>query len=404
MKVRITKDFLKKIQPKSKPYEIRDADLKGFILRVQPSGVMTYIAQYARGKRITVGQAKILKLDEAREKAREYLASAVLGEDPMEERKAAKAFTFEAFINERYSPWISSHQKHPGETLRRLKLFYPILGNKKLPEIDAWAIERFRSQRLKEVKAITVNHDIDVLRAALNRAIDWNLLDAHPMRTVKRSKVDSDAPVRYLSEDEDKRLREALDAREARRRQDRERFNQWRRARGYKEFPQFSDDTFTDHLKPMVLLDINTGLRRGELFNLQWPDINWVNRMLTVVGATAKSGKTRHIPLNDEAFTVLHKWHEQRNSKSELVFPSHDGGRMDNISTSWERLMKNAKIENFRFHDLRHDFASKLVMAGVDLNTVRELLGHSDIKMTLRYAHLAPTKLAAAVAKLGVTE
>lgn len=74
---------------------------------------------------------------------------------------------------------------------------------------------------------------------------------------------------------------------------------------------------------------------------------------------------------------------------------------MTNINKSWEGLMESASLEGFRFHDLRHDFASKLVMAGVDLNTVRELLGHADIAMTLRYSHLAPAKLAAAVAMLG---
>jgi integrase len=89
---------------------------------------------------------------------------------------------------------------------------------------------------------------------------------------------------------------------------------------------------------------------------------------------------------------VLRQWKQQ-----------HPEGRLfavKKLDTAWENLIERAGIEDFRFHDCRHDFASRLVMAGVDLNTVRELLGHGDIKMTLRYAHLAPEHKAAAVAVL----
>jgi integrase len=107
-----------------------------------------------------------------------------------------------------------------------------------------------------------------------------------------------------------------------------------------------------------------------------------------VEGRTAKSGKTRHVPLNAEALGMLRKWRENSTDEG-LVFPGKDSKRLDNVQTAWENLLKEVSIKGFRFHDLRHTFASKLVMAGVDLNTVRELLGHEDIKMTLRYAHLA---------------
>ncbi len=159
-------------------------------------------------------------------------------------------------------------------------------------------------------------------------------------------------------------------------------------------------DGYTDHLAPLVLLAINTGLRRGELLGLTWEAVNLDAQLLTVAAGTAKSRKARHIPLNAEALAVLKAWKKQGKGAG-LVFPAPEGGQMGHINTSWERLVAAAELVDFRFHDLRHDFASKLVMAGVDLNTVRELLGHADLKMTLRYAHLAPARLAAAVEKLG---
>lgn len=399
MQAVISKTLLSKLKPDAKPFEVRDSRLPGFILRVQPSGSMSYYAEFARGRRMAIGKASVIKPDKARDRAKELLSGFALGNDPMEAKRAGKQFTLKTYIAEVYRPYAESHMKGPMKILHQISRCYPDLGDTKLADVSPFIFEKHRTKRLKDgLTGATTNRTLASLKASLNKAVEWGILKKNPLQSVKKQREDNNAVIRYLSPEENKRLREALEKREARRRQERERFNVWRRDRGYKEWPQFAN--FTDHLKPMVLLALNTGMRRGELFDLKWADVNFVGRSLTVSGITAKSGKTRHIPLNNEAIDVLSGWYAQRKD-SELVFPSNDGGRMDNISTSWAKLMKDAKIENFRFHDLRHDFASQLVMAGVDLNTVRELLGHSDIKMTLRYAHLAPEIKAAAVAKLG---
>jgi integrase len=149
----------------------------------------------------------------------------------------------------------------------------------------------------------------------------------------------------------------------------------------------------------MVLLSLNTGLRRGELFSLCWGDVYWHTKTLTVRGETAKSRQTRHLPLNAEALQVLTAWRQQTSGK-ELIFPGKDGRRLDNVRKAWAGALTTAGIVGFRWHDLRHTFASKLVMAGVPLNTVRELLGHTTPAMTLRYAHLAPDHKQQAVEQL----
>ena len=203
-----------------------------------------------------------------------------------------------------------------------------------------------------------------------------------------------------MDKEEEKRLRQALTERDDKIKAQRISANKFRQERSYKLLPDLSTNTFADYLKPIVLLATNTGMRRGEVLSLAWQNVDLTNKTLTVISESAKSGKTRHIPLNNEAYETLKSWKADSDS-SGFVFKGQDGKQLLEIRKSWATVLDMAKIEDFRFHDLRHHFASKLVMASVDLNTVRELLGHSDLTMTLRYAHLAPEHKAAAVNLIG---
>jgi len=396
MKAKISNRLVSELKARKKPFEVRDTQLNGFILRVQPSGSMSYYAEYGRGKRISIGRTDALTVAQARDEARKRLAGAALGQDPMDERKTEKAYDLGTFLTKEYERHMVTTWKTGKCQVDRIRSSFQHLFNKKLPEITPWAITKYRSRRLKagkqRVTARTVNRDVAALKAALNRAVEWKLIKENPLATVKAIKEDNKQRVRYLSEPEEKRLRKALDDREEKLTNARERGNAWRRERGYPEFP-----ALRDRLKPMVLLSVNTGIRQGELFNLQRADIDLDRKVLTIEGAGAKTSLTRHVPLNTQGAQILENW---KTGSEGYVFPSDSGGRLDNVRKSWATVLKAAKITDFRWHDLRHTFASNLVMAEVDLNTVRELLGHADINMTLRYAHLAPEHKAAAVERL----
>lgn len=409
MRIKLTRTSVRALEPKETRYEVADTDTPSFRVRVTPNGVKTFALRYrnpqGQTRLYTIGKFGTLTPEQAREHAQQKLAEIRLGNDPATDRKAARKeaerqryLTLEGFLTHKYGPWIEANQKDGAGTLARIKARFEPFMQRLLPELNSWLIESWRKDRLKQGRAVsTVNRDINALKAALSRAVEWNLIDTHPLTGVKPGKVDSAGVVRYLSADEEARLRQALIDRDEGIRAARVRGNAWRTERDYELMPETG--AYGDHLTPMVLVSINTGIRRGELFNLEWRDVDLDRANLTVRGTGAKSGKTRHIPLNAEALTVLKTW-QQQTGKTGLVFKNEGGERFDNIKKAWTALLADAEITTFRWHDLRHHFASKLVMAGVDLNTVRELLGHSDLTMTLRYAHLAPEHKAAAVERL----
>lgn len=390
-----------RLAPAEKPYEVRDTRLKGFLLRVQPSGIKTYYVEYARGKRVRIGRADAIKPAAARERAKQVIAEAYQGKDPAAERRATRAYTYGRFLDERYAPWAEVNIRTHQATVKRLRRTFACFRDTKLGEITPWAVEKWRLARFKMgAKATTVNRDLDDLKSSLSKAVHWGHLEANPLAAVKRSKVDMNQTARFLSQDEEHALRTAIDDREARIRNERANANHWRRQRRYPLLPDLNASAFADHIKPMVLLSLNTGMRQGELFQLEWPAVDFERALITVVGAKVKSGQTRHIPLNTEAKTVLRGWSDMQKDLAGLVFPGKTGQKFNNVRRAWTGVLAEAGIERFRWHDLRHSFASNLVMASVDLNTVRELLGHADLQMTLRYDHLAPDHKADAVRKL----
>jgi len=407
--LKISKSVLDKLDRAPKLYRVWDTEITGFHVRVAPTGLITFALRYHNNDRrldFNIGRYGLITLTEARQRATRERARALTDNvDLLAEKRREKEAEIErikaekrgdisslgGFYTKKYLPWVESTFRKKGmyDLKRIMEKEFKYLMDYKLEEITPHVVDQYlQKTKLKQshLKPSTINRRIVILKALLNKAVTWDFLDKSRLAGYKMLKVDKQPITRVLSQEEEKALRAALEQRQQTMREERVSYNKWAKQRSYELKPVLSQH-FTDYVYPIVLTALNTGMRKGEIFNLTWENVNFNTRMLTVVGASSKSGNTRVIPMNDETFKVLKKWQAQTTNTG-LVFPSKvTNERLDNIDQAWHSVLSDAKINDLRFHDLRHTFASMLVRSGADLNTVRELMGHSSLEMTLRYSH-----------------
>lgn len=400
IKQKITANSIKNFKVEDK--RLNDTEISGFHARISPKGVIKYYLYYrinGKQRNFLLGSATALTPAQARDLAKEKAGQVASGEDVQVTRHDAKkealrnSLTLGKFLDEHYKAYLFSiNAKTAEKAFKSLKNAFKHLADTPLIDIKAWDIQQWVSEKSKLGRTpATISNLYNRLRAVFNRAVEWGFIDSHTLDNVKIPRIDNKR-IRYLSTSEENALLNSIRMRDARLKQE------YQDKYG-KRAEVIVSQRYIDYLEPLIVLAMNTGMRKGEMLTLKWEHINMEDRYLTIRSENAKSKNKRTIPLNNTVYEMLSVWHKQ-NPESILVFEKN-GSPISTYQYQWETLLKDAGIENFRFHDLRHHFASKLVMKEADLNVVRELLGHADMKMTLRYAHLAPEHKSAAVNLIG---
>jgi integrase len=280
-------------------------------------------------------------------------------------------------VAEEYLRYKADHGKRSVDSDRRILngRLLPALGaGRALRSVTAPVIAQYEKARMatgakgrkgRTVSAYTVANELAVLRHLLRLSKRWGYVDRLPDVVLPRRPP---GRLRYLEADELERLLVAC--RESR----------------------------NPYLVTIVTLAVHTGMRKGEILGLEWPRVDLASARITLY--QTKSGKPRGIPINRAVYEALIALAPEAAQRTGPLFPRRSGSAWGQIRTAFERALERAGITGFRFHDLRHTFASHAVMRGATLQEVKELLGHADLSMALRYAHLSPAHLRGAVERL----
>lgn len=265
----------------------------------------------------------------------------------------------ERFIKERkFSEFVDEYLKKHAEHIRSTrnykstaKILIEFFGDKYLHEIQRYDIETYRSARLKKVDGTTVDKDLAILKGIFTKAVEWGFLLKNPVKGIKIGR--GKPRTRYLTKQEINDLISKCRA-------------------GY--------------LRSMVIIDINTGLRKSELLRLKWEDINTETNVIKV--EEGKGGYTRYVPIND---TVIHEVFSLKlKEKGQYVFHDPAGKPFDDVKKSFQGAVGKAKLTDVRFHDLRRTFATICAMKNVPPKTLQKWLGHKSIETTMKYYVVSP--------------
>jgi integrase len=247
----------------------------------------------------------------------------------------------------------------------------PTFGDARLSSLRQEAIERWYGERRGQVKASTANKELARLKHLLGRAIAWGYAKANPAAKVSKAKEPS-GRIRYLTPEERRALLEGGD--------------------GVVTAKDGRSWAVRHHASPTLRLymvaALHTGARRGELVRLTWADVDMKRKALTF--RETKNGRDRTVPMTETLRRELQALPRPLDA-GEPVLPRYGDPRA--LTRAFARHVKRLGIAGLTFHDLRHDAASTLTMAGVSQRAIMEILGHRDARMTVRYQHLAPGHL-----------
>lgn len=350
--------------------EYSDKDEPGLFIecRASATAVPTWYLRLKNAKGTNtykkLGTIKDVTVPQARKMAKQLKAEHLLAPKVEEAPVLAKGdMTLDVFVTDHVNPHNKMRKRSHWRDLQLYDRIGAKFGKRKLSEIGRREVQVFHNElvTVEELAPATADHHVVYLRRVLNLAVQWELLEKNPLTNIPLMKVDNKVE-RYLSDDEAKTLVDVLT----------------------------TDLAFGASY--ILLFLLSTGARLNEAMQAKWEQVDLENGVWRIPATNSKSKKTRSVPLNDSAVWVL----DQLWTKGEHPFLFVNEATQKpfvTITRAWYRLRAKAGIENLRVHDLRHSFASFLVNGGRSLYEVQQILGHSDPKVTMRYAHLSTKAL-----------